>query len=461
VESFVKFTAHIKIAALIGVVGVLLFGLSLIQGIVQERYQQRDAAISSIGSAQTLIGPIIHSACVETWDRKVKTDDGITVKEQRREFMLTALPDNLDIVAGANVSQRSRSLHAVNVFAFKPTIKAKWANLDVLTPTRSVQDSRLNCGAPIAMLSVSDSSGIRSVELKINGAAQTLKAGTFHPRYARGVHAMLPDSLRTGGQELNAEFNLELMGTQNLSIVPLGGTTQVKVSSNWPHPSFGGNFLPSERTVQADGFSALWRISSLATNVGAALHSSSQTAEDAQSSGNGQLESLDISFIEPVNFYSLSDRATKYGILFIVLTFVAVGMFELMKRLRVHPVQYFLVGSAISSFFLLLVSLSEHIGFDMAYASAATACVLLLMYYASYMLGGMVRGLPFGAGIALLYGLLYMLLQLEQTSLMVGAIALFVVLALVMGLTRKVNWYQLGNTAPAEPVAPAATRQEV
>jgi inner membrane protein len=107
------------------------------------------------------------------------------------------------------------------------------------------------------------------------------------------------------------------------------------------------------------------------------------------------------------------------------------------------------------------VSLSEHIGFDMAYASAATACVLLLMYYASYMLGGMVRGLPFGAGIALLYGLLYMLLQLEQTSLMVGAIALFVVLALVMGLTRKVNWYQLGNTAPAEPVAPAAARQEV
>jgi inner membrane protein len=453
VESSVKFTVHIKIAALIGVVGILLFGLSLIQGIVQERYQQRDAAISSIGSPQTLVGPIIHSACVETWDQKVKTDDGVIVKEQRREFMLTALPETLDIVAGADVSQRARSLHSVNVFAFKPSITAHWANLEALTPTRTVQDSRMNCGGPVAMLSVSDSSGIRSVELKINGAAQTLKAGTFHPTYTRGVHAMLPEGLRTGGQALDAEFNLELTGTQNLSIVPLGGTTQIKVNSNWPHPSFGGNFLPSERTIQADGFSALWRISSLATNVGA----------DLLKGDNSHLESVEIAFVEPVNFYSLSDRATKYGILFIALTFVAVGMFELMQRLRVHPVQYFLVGSAIASFFLLLVSLSEHIGFDMAYASAASACVLLLMYYASYMLGGMARGLPFGAGIALLYGLLYMLLQLEQTSLAVGAIALFVVLALVMGLTRKVNWYQLGNTAPAPSAATdfAAARQEV
>jgi inner membrane protein len=168
---------------------------------------------------------------------------------------------------------------------------------------------------------------------------------------------------------------------------------------------------------------------------------------------------MGLSFIDPINTYSLSDRATKYGLLFIALTFVAVGLFEFMRGLRVHPVQYFLVGAAISIFFLLLVSLSEHLPFDAAYAIGASACVLLLSYYASHMLHSWKRGLPFGAGIAALYGLLYMLLQLEQTALVVGALALFSVLAAVMMLTRKVDWYSRLQspsitTSAAQPEAP-------
>ena len=192
-----------------------------------------------------------------------------------------------------------------------------------------------------------------------------------------------------------------------------------------------------------------------------------------------------MAFVDPVNPYTLADRATKYGLLFIALTFVAVGLFELMgngphapplrgslppegaafsswggpatKRLRVHPVQYLLVGAALCSFFLLLVSLSEHLPFGWSYLAAATACVLLLGYYASHMLGGLTRGLPLGLGIALLYGLLYVLLQLEQTALAVGSVALFLVLTAVMVLTRKVNWYGLTpaqrSTPPAMPAA--------
>ena len=129
------------------------------------------------------------------------------------------------------------------------------------------------------------------------------------------------------------------------------------------------------------------------------------------------------------------------------------------KKLRVHPVQYLLVGSALCSFFLLLVSLSEHLPFGISYAVAASACVLLLAYYASHMLGGLARGIPLGAGIALLYGLLYVLLQLEQTALVVGAIALFLVLAAVMALTRKVNWYGLASGGtPPRPTMPPVQR---
>jgi inner membrane protein len=172
-------------------------------------------------------------------------------------------------------------------------------------------------------------------------------------------------------------------------------------------------------------------------------------------------DSFSVAFVEPVNPYSLSDRAIKYGVLFIALTFVAVGLFEVMKKLRVHPVQYLLVGSALCSFFLLLVSLSEHLPFGASYAVAASACVLLLGYYASHILGGLARGIPLAGGIGVLYGLLYVLLQLEQTALVVGAVALFLVLGAVMVLTREVNWYGLapGGTTPprATPPAPRQT----
>jgi inner membrane protein len=147
-----------------------------------------------------------------------------------------------------------------------------------------------------------------------------------------------------------------------------------------------------------------------------------------------------------VNPYSLSDRAIKYGLLFIGLTFVAVAMVELLLRRRVHPVQYLLVGCAISVFFLLLLSLSEHFPFAVSYGAAATACVALLAFYGRHVLGGWREGLVFGGGIAGLYAALYALLQMEQTALVLGSVLLFAVLAAVMVATRRFDWY--GITAP-------------
>jgi inner membrane protein len=453
----VKSPVLFKVAAVIFIVTILMVGLGLIQGVVSDRQNYRNIAIASIGSSQVITGPLIHSACVETWDVSEKTDEGNRVKEKRREFFLTALPDTLSVKSTAGVNQRARSLHQVNTVNLKAQITAQWNSLESLKTAQTVKDSRLSCGSPIVMLSVSDSSGIRNVTLGLNGITQILKPGTFHPRYSRGVHTMLPEATRYQTGPLVADIQLELMATEKLSFVPLGGTNQIQIQSNWPHPSFGGTFLPTDSNRSKDGFEALWRISSLATTVGDSIAQSrgacALEGDAANEKQSGCLETLRISFVDPINNYSLSDRATKYGILFIALTFVAVGMFEFMQRLRVHPVQYFLVGSAICSFFLLLVSLSEHIGFNMAYLSASSACVVLLTYYACYMLGSVWRGLPLGLGIGLLYGVLFMLLQLEQTALPVGAVGLFVVLALIMTLTRKVNWYGLTASATTEQKA--------
>jgi len=157
-----------------------------------------------------------------------------------------------------------------------------------------------------------------------------------------------------------------------------------------------------------------------------------------------------VSFIDPINPYSMTDRATKYALLFIVLTFAAVALTEALAGRRVHPVQYTLVGLALALFYLLLLSLSEHLSFAAAYAAASSACVLLLSYYGAHMLGRWRAGVAFGAGIALLYGLLWTLLRIEQWALAIGAVALFSVLAAVMVLTRGIDWYAVSERLRAD-----------
>lgn len=462
-----------KFAGLLLVAVLLLLGLDQITSLVHERQGRHQSAVDSVASSlagsQTLLGPLVHMRCTEEWN----TSEEKRPVHQRREFTLAAAPSSLTVNGSSQVEARARGLHATQVYTYKSHITAQWPNLKAVTMGRQNTGSKVQCDAPVLMLAVSDARGIRQAEVKINGAVQEVQAGTPNPAYPRGIQASLPGNIQVN-TPLVAEVELELLGTESLNFVPVGSATQVNLASNWPHPSFTGQFLPSERKISEKGFEASWRISALASNAQQAVLSEGALCNGNSMGGSGHdtprdavtaaavvagstycVETLGLGFIDPINTYSLSDRATKYGLLFIALTFVAVGLFEFMRGLRVHPVQYFLVGAAISIFFLLLVSLSEHLPFDAAYAIGASACVLLLSYYASHMLHSWKRGLPFGAGIAALYGLLYMLLQLEQTALVVGALALFSVLAAVMMLTRKVDWYgRLQSQPAARPEAP-------
>lgn len=461
-----------KLAALGAVFVLLLIGLAQIEDVVRDRQRYRTLTAQSVADSlagpQTLMGPMIHSACVESWDAETGKGEERRTTEQRREFLLTAMPEQLQVRSSVGMEERARGLHRVNTFNLKTHLTAQWAGLASLQAHSTVKGSRLQCGAPIVMVAVGDARGIRTAQVSLGEQALALKPGTFHPTYSRGLHAVLPEGVRGQAEPLTLALDLELVGTERLSIVPLGDNTDVKMTGSWPHPSFNGRFLPSERSWGPEGFTAQWRLSSLATtaqqDVQAGRRICAGSYDDAPTeyapagtTPRDCADSFGVAFVDPVNPYTLADRATKYGLLFIALTFVAVGLFELMKRLRVHPVQYLLVGAALCSFFLLLVSLSEHLPFGWSYLAAATACVLLLGYYASHMLGGLARGLPLGLGIGLLYGLLYVLLQLEQTALAVGSVALFLVLTAVMVLTRKVNWYGLTPTQRSTPPAmPAA-----
>jgi inner membrane protein len=461
---WMKSQAWNKVIGLAIVLMLLLWGLSQITDLVQQRQAQRQIAVQSVAQSlagsQTLLGPLLHMACVEEWtvpDAKDSKDVAAVKAAGRREFTLMAPPSTLTVKANSKLEPKSRGLHTTQVFNVQSTLTAQWNDLTALDAARDHPNSRLQCGQPLLMLAVSDARGIRQVDVAVNGAIQKVRSGTFMPSYPRGIHTPLPTSVDKA-QPLTAEVQLELVGTEHFGLVPLGSATKIELHSNWPHPSFNGQFLPAEHTITENGFDAQWRVSALSSTAQQDVRQLRRVCtpysggeEGAPSQiDTGCAEVLGVTFIDPTNTYALSNRATKYGLLFIALTFVAVGLFELMRSLRVHPVQYLLVGAAISVFFLLLVSLSEQLPFVWAYAIAASACVVLLAYYASHILQSWTRGLPFGLGIATLYGLLFVLLQLEQKALVVGAVALFMVLALVMMLTRKVDWYarlQLDNLA--------------
>jgi len=295
--------------------------------------------------------------------------------------------------------------------------------------------------------------------LRIHNAAQeqdiALVADTPLKDYRRGLQALLTADMLDGEPHLQVTLDLTLLGTERLSFVPLGRENVLALSGNWPHPTFGGSFLPVQRSVDAAGFSARWEVSALASSARQAFNQGQSACrfspDEATHYRYGGVDDEDVAaeclqtqatgFISPVNPYSLAERATKYGLLFVLLTFVAVVLFEVLKNLRVHPVQYLLVGAGLSIFFLLLLGLSEHMAFGRAYLGASAACVLLLGYYASHMLGSARRGAPFAAGIGVLYAFLYVLLQLEQSALLVGSLALFAALAGIMVSTRHVDWY--------------------
>jgi inner membrane protein len=278
---------------------------------------------------------------------------------------------------------------------------------------------------------------------------------------------VLDDAAAQPAARLKVRVQLELAGTGELALVPAADATRFNLQSDWPHPSFGGRFLPTAHDITEAGFSARWVVSSLASDAPAQLQRAGGLCPGAaarpsvgaatpymEPTTQGCLDTLQVSFFEPVNPHVLSDRAIKYGLLFVVLTFVAVALVEVLSGRRVHPVQYLLVGLALSLFFLLLLSLSEHWPFAFAYLGAAAACALLLGYYAAHMLGRAVAGVAFGASIAGLYGLLYALLQMEQNALAIGSVGLFAAVAAVMVLTRRIDWYALfdglrrGSAAP-------------
>ncbi len=439
----------IKILTMLGLGLVVLVPVAMIRGTVQDRQQYQAEAVAEVARStaceQTIAGPVLVVPYTDTTVFELKDTNGKARREvSEQSGTLVYFADDLALKGQMRSLPRMRGLYEVRVFELESTLAASFR---VTVPRPKEANTTRVLGDPVLGIGISDVRGlVGAPTLHVAGRPVVLQQGAGRGNLA-GVHATLPVPALEQPMAFDVEFRSVLQGTENLAVAPLATRNRIAIDSPWPHPLFHGDFLPRQREISADGFRAQWDISSLASNAQAQARTWLQGGESPVT-----LQAIGISLVDPVNVYSQVDRATKYGMLFVLLTFVAFFVFEHLKQLRIHPIQYALVGFAVAIFFLLLLALSERIAFFEAYAVAAVACVGLIGYYLRHVLGGWMRGAGFAGLLATLYAALYGLLISEDNAMVLGAGLLFLILAAIMVLTRKVDWYR----ATLLPTAPAA-----
>ena len=441
-----RFPFAAKLFAVSGVAALLLLPIVLTQGKISERqslnHQARNSIAESSAGPQRIVLPVIEHRCRETYaiEKTVKVGERDQVQKELRERDVgcgRTLAETLNVTGSieAEKEPRRRGIFAARLYHAKLSIKG---SIKLTEPDLSGPYQRRLIGTYFA-IDVADARGIKNAPaLTLGGQKIAFKPGARLPGLKQGIHADVTGA-RTP-EPVDFSFDLEFLGMENLKLAPVSKQASVKLKSNWRHPSFAGNYLPDEKTIDQTGFDAAWRMSEFSTGGKPALDKWLD-----RESGSSDIAALEVRLFEPVNVYALSYRSAEYAFLFVGLTFVLVLVYELAGKARVHPVQYGFVGLALAVFFLLLLALAEHTGFARAYALAAGGCVSLITWYAIGILGGVRKGLSIGASSGALFGVLFMILQSEDYALLMGALLVFTVLAALMLATRRIDWYGLGE----------------
>jgi inner membrane protein len=422
---------------LIGFLLLLLqIPILMINGQIGEREDRRRTAVNEVtekwGKEQTVIGPMLTVPYVWRW---IEPGDGgkQTIRTEIRHA--TFLPDDLTIQGRMESETRYRGIFEVPVYRITLEVKGRFAKPDFTD--WGIDSNNVHWDRATLSVRISDARAIQNqAALNWNGRDEPFLPGVGEFGGAKaGIHAPLKG--RLAGDRFEFSFPLILNGSDGAFFAPLGQTTAVKITSNWSNPSFQGNWLPNNRVVTDKGFDADWTIPYLGRNYPQRWTSDTTLGDVIEASQFG------LRLISPVDQYRMAHRSMKYESLFLLLTFLSIWLFEVLAKIRVHSIQYLLVGAAMALFYLLELSLSEHLGFPITYLIASAAVVGLISAYSISVLKRAGRGTVMGAVVAALYGYLYVLLNNEDYALLVGSIGLFLILGLVMYLTRRIDWFEM------------------
>ncbi|MEB0866657.1 cell envelope integrity protein CreD [Citrobacter sp. SX206] len=425
-----------KIVTLGGAMLLLLIPLTMIRQIIVERSDYRseveDAIRQSTSGPQKVVGPLIAVPVTELYT-ELEGDKQI---QRKRSYIHFWLPESLVVEGNQNVEARKIGIYEGQVWHNDLSVKAEF-NAERLS---DLNHPNVSVGKPFIVVGVGDARGIGVVKAsQINGTSLALEPGTGLDGRAQGIHIPLPDA-GWAEKNLSVVLSLNLSGTGDFSVVPVGRNSEMTVTSNWPHPNFLGDFLPAKREISESGFKAQWQSSWFANNLG-------ERFGDEKIGWQG-MPAFSVAVATPADQYQLTDRATKYAILLITLTFMSFFVLESMTSLRLHPMQYLLVGLSLVMFYLLLLALSEHVGFTAAWITASLVGALMNGVYLQAILQGWRNSLFFTAALLGLDGVMWVLLRSQDSALLLGTGVLLLALCGVMFLTRHLDWHRLAQPKP-------------
>lgn len=414
---------------------VMLIPLGMVEGVVQERQARKAGAIAEMGEQwgppQALSPPILVIP-YDAQEMQLRADGTTAPVTVRRYANFLPATSRIDVKAG--VEKRYRSIYETQVYTADVTIGVRFEAPDFTA--WGISPAQIRWREASLAIPLPGARALKSISLKLNGTAQEIDAGLLpHQPGGTGLRA---DLALEGPQVLDIDLAMILKGHQNIHILPLGGQSEITVASTWAHPSFMGARLPDERDISAEGFAATWSVNHLATGKPFAWRNGDFTLQPSVG------EMIGIGLVEPGDAHQQTDRVVKYGLLIVALTFGTIFLVGLLKRDRVHLVQYLLIGAALVLFYLLLLSLAEQMPFAWAYLIASAVDIAIVGFYA----GATIRraiGWSTALLLAALHGYMFTLLQMESYALLAGTIGLFVLLVAVMVLTRKVNWFAMGE----------------
>lgn len=427
-----RFSKSIKVVVIAFLVLLLLIPMFMIEDMIRERGRTQSEAIAEVSQkwslAQTVTGPYINLKYPMYYE-----ENGT-----KRLTMgnVTLFPDELSVDGQLKTETLQRGIYKVNVYQSELVIKGSFSSEELRKSNLSMDALQYDRAA--ICLNLTDMRGLsEQVSIRLNDSVYVFEPGMDGQGIDNmGVHAIVNLSALKEDGRLPYEMNIKLKGSQSISFTPLGKTTKVSLKANWNTPSFDGNFLPEKRHITESDFSAQWQVLNLNRNY-------SQVLVDYPTTGIRDIKdsSFGVNLKMPVEQYQQSMRSTKYAVLIILLTFTVIFFTEIMEKTRIHALQYLLVGLALCLFYSLLLSLSEHIGFGPAYLVAS---VLTIALVGGYMLGIIKRKKPaliMTGLLVVLYIYVFILIQLETYALLAGSLGLFVILAMVMYFSKKIDWF--------------------
>lgn len=415
---------------------IMLIPLLNVGSLVGERQSMRHTAATRVaegwGGPQTIGGFVLAVPARQ----EVRASDGRVLSV--RDSTEIVLADELTTTASLSVERRHAGMYEVPVYTSNVTLRGRLLP-DDLRRFAAESGATWSPGKAELRLLLADARGLQAINaLTVDG--QPARLSSSAARLGQYTVLATPVAFDPDRQTpLEFAVTLRIAGTESFSVLPLARTNTVRISAPWPDPSFTGALLPAKRSIGPQGFDASWQVLDLNRAYG-----QHWDAGDATMTTRLLDSAVGVKLYQPGGVYQQNDRAVKYGLLFIALTFVAFFLFEVLKDLRLHPVQYLLVGAAMTSFYTLLLALSEQVGFGLAYAIAAATVVMIVGGYAMAALRARKAGFALGGVLALVYAVLYGLISAEQYALLIGSVVLVAVIAILMYLTRRIDWYEQG-----------------